>query len=78
VVPFAATNPAVDFSKVKDTWTGEVDPRMIGKYIDTYLLTIGGCLTWQVKNIFVSCNWWVMNECYFLVLNQRVTSCLSF
>jgi hypothetical protein len=58
VVPFAATNPAVDFSKVKDTWTGGVDPRMIGKYIDTYLLTIGGCLTWQVKIVAVSFYLW--------------------
>ncbi|CAG2228524.1 CHT1 [Mytilus edulis] len=46
-LPFAWTNPAVDFSKISNTWQGEMDSNQIGIYIDTYLLTLGGCLTWQ-------------------------------
>ncbi|XP_071139978.1 high affinity choline transporter 1-like isoform X1 [Mytilus edulis] len=47
-LPFAWTNPAVDFSRISNTWQGEMDSNQIGIYIDTCLLTLGGCLTWQI------------------------------
>lgn len=46
-LPFAWTNPAVDFNRIDKTWKGEIDSKQIGIYIDTCLLTLGGCLTWQ-------------------------------
>ncbi|XP_052080757.1 high-affinity choline transporter 1-like [Mytilus californianus] len=47
IIPFAWTNPAVDMSRIKDKWKGSLEPRQIGVYIDLWLLTIGGCFTWQ-------------------------------
>ncbi|CAG2255777.1 CHT1 [Mytilus edulis] len=47
IIPFAWTNPAVDMSRLKDKWKGSLEPRFIGVYIDLWLLTIGGCFTWQ-------------------------------
>ena len=49
IIPFAWTHPAVDMSRIKDKWKGSLEPRFIGVYIDLWLLTIGGCFTWQVR-----------------------------
>ncbi|VDI21487.1 solute carrier family 5 (high affinity choline transporter), member 7 [Mytilus galloprovincialis] len=47
IIPFAWTNPAVDMSRIKDNWKGSLEPKFTGVYIDMWLITIGGCFTWQ-------------------------------
>ncbi|XP_033755100.1 high-affinity choline transporter 1-like [Pecten maximus] len=46
-IPFAAKNPAVDLSRVENTWTGQLDPQFIGLYIDTICMLIMGGMPWQ-------------------------------
>ncbi|OWF52130.1 High-affinity choline transporter 1 [Mizuhopecten yessoensis] len=44
-IPFSIMNPAVDMSRIQDTWTGHMEPELIGLYIDTALMLImGECL----------------------------------
>ncbi|KAL5021602.1 hypothetical protein ScPMuIL_000757 [Solemya velum] len=47
-IPFAWNNPAVDLSRIKNTWLGTIPNNMVGTYIDTYCLLIGGGIPWQV------------------------------
>ncbi|OWF52133.1 high-affinity choline transporter 1-like [Mizuhopecten yessoensis] len=46
-IPFAAMNPAVDLSRVQDTWTGHLEPQLIGLYLDTICMLIMGGMPWQ-------------------------------
>lgn len=47
-LPFAATNPNVDFTRAEDTWQGHLETNQIGVYIDIYILCICGAIPWQV------------------------------
>ncbi|XP_046578018.1 high affinity choline transporter 1-like [Haliotis rubra] len=46
--PFAMQHPAVDFSSISSTWTGQVPVNMIGSYIDVCLLLVFGAIPWQL------------------------------
>ncbi|XP_021349941.1 high-affinity choline transporter 1-like [Mizuhopecten yessoensis] len=46
-IPFSIMNPAVDMSHIQDTWTGHMEPELIGLYIDTALMLIMGGMPWQ-------------------------------
>ncbi|KAL5021603.1 hypothetical protein ScPMuIL_000758 [Solemya velum] len=46
-LPFAVTNPAVDFSRISKTWVGHVPTDRIFLYIDGILMLIGGGIPWQ-------------------------------
>lgn len=46
-IPFAINNPAVDMSRVETSWTGTLEPAMIGVYIDTICMLIMGGMPWQ-------------------------------
>ncbi|XP_041360276.1 high-affinity choline transporter 1-like [Gigantopelta aegis] len=46
--PFAMHHPAVDLSRVSDTWIGHLDTRDLGSDIDTWLLLVLGGIPWQV------------------------------
>ncbi|CAL1529202.1 unnamed protein product [Lymnaea stagnalis] len=45
--PFSLSHPAVNLSRVADTWLGEVPTSTIGAYIDVILLCSLGGIPWQ-------------------------------
>ncbi|KAJ8321532.1 hypothetical protein KUTeg_000916, partial [Tegillarca granosa] len=47
-LPFAATNPNVDFTTVEGKWQGNLETNQIGIYVDLYILCICGAVPWQV------------------------------
>ncbi|XP_060079936.1 high-affinity choline transporter 1-like [Ylistrum balloti] len=46
-IPFGLQNPVVDLSRVKESWAGNLEPEMIGVYIDTICMLIMGGMPWQ-------------------------------
>ncbi|KAJ8303641.1 hypothetical protein KUTeg_020037 [Tegillarca granosa] len=51
-IPFAARNPNVDFSRIKDTWLGHVDDTgpshyHVGIFVDFLVMTTFGGIPWQ-------------------------------
>ncbi|XP_041363770.1 high-affinity choline transporter 1-like [Gigantopelta aegis] len=46
--PFALEHPAVDLSRIEDTWVGHLETKQIGVFIDIYGLLMMGGIPWQV------------------------------